>query len=147
MFCIDSKMAVPCFVAAASTLKSVQVLEMKVPSVLSESMEIVSRKYNCITELLYDYQSILYLEIFSNRGTIDKAVLESLCCFRLFRLKVPTAEVWCCMEGVRLNAISESDWRFGRQSHQGAATFEARKSSSSAEHLLRRRRQCDRKRK
>lgn len=47
------------------------------------------------------------LEIFSERGTTDKAVLESLHCFGLLQLKMSAAKVLVgCTEGVRSTAIS-----------------------------------------
>lgn len=78
---IYSKMVASFLSVAISTLKSVGVWEMKVPSGLSDSLGIVTRKQKYITKLLYDHQFILDLVIFSKRRTIVKAVPESLCCF------------------------------------------------------------------
>ncbi|XP_026558454.1 interferon alpha-inducible protein 27-like protein 2A [Pseudonaja textilis] len=73
-----SKMAATCLAAATSTLKKVGGLELKAPSGLRDSLGIVTTQQNCIPKLLHNRQSTSDSGIFIKRGTIDKAVLNSL---------------------------------------------------------------------
>lgn len=49
-------MVAPFLAAVASAPKNVEVLELKVSPDLSDSLAIVTRKWNCTTELLCDRQ-------------------------------------------------------------------------------------------